>query len=86
MFKGRKVEVSRFKGLGEMLPAQLRSTTMDPASRSLLRVVLTEPESVNGSADRPRPPGWSEELMGRRPELRFSFIQENAKFVRDLDV
>src|SRR5262249_51754768 len=48
-FKGKKVEVSRFKGLGEMLPAQLRSTTMDPTSRNLLRVVLAEPEEANGA-------------------------------------
>jgi len=82
-FKGKKVEVSRFKGLGEMLPAQLRSTTMDPTSRNLLRVVLTEPDSADGA---PTTATLVESLMGRRPELRFTFIQENARFVRDLDV
>jgi topoisomerase-4 subunit B len=82
-FKGKKVDVSRFKGLGEMLPAQLRTTTMDPATRSLLRVVLTEPEAGSGT---PSTASLVESLMGRRPELRFSFIQENARFVRDLDV
>jgi topoisomerase-4 subunit B len=68
---GQKIEVSRFKGLGEMPPAVLRETTMDPKRRTLLRVVLAESESR--AADE-----LIERLMGRKPELRFAFIQENA--------
>ncbi|AGH48521.1 MULTISPECIES: DNA topoisomerase IV subunit B [Sphingomonadales] len=72
-FKGKKVEVSRFKGLGEMNPQQLRETTMDPAKRSLIRVVLPqeyeERQSVRDLVDR---------LMGKNPEHRFAFIQANA--------
>jgi topoisomerase-4 subunit B len=68
---GQKVEVSRFKGLGEMPPALLRETTMAPGKRTLLQVVLP-PEDRALTAER------IEELMGRRPELRFRFIQENA--------
>jgi topoisomerase-4 subunit B len=76
---GSKVEVSRFKGLGEMPPAALRETTMDPAKRSLLRVVAL-PE------DRARTNERVESLMGRRPELRFQFIQEHARFVQEVDI
>jgi topoisomerase-4 subunit B len=76
---GAKVEVSRFKGLGEMPPAQLRETTMDPARRTLLKV-LAPPE------ERARTSALVENLMGRRPELRFQFIQEHAQSVEELDV
>lgn len=72
-FKGKKVEVSRFKGLGEMNPNQLKETTMDPATRSLLRVTLPqefeERAEVKDLVDR---------LMGNNPAHRFAFIQENA--------
>jgi topoisomerase IV subunit B len=68
-----KVEVSRFKGLGEMMAAQLKETTMDPAKRTLLRVVLVEKER--------KPTAKSvERLMGTKAESRFEFIQENAEF------
>ena len=79
-FKGSaKVEVSRFKGLGEMPPAALRETTMDPARRTLLKVVA--------SADRHEETrNRVESLMGRRPELRFQFIQEHARSVQEADV
>ncbi|MBO0664428.1 DNA topoisomerase IV subunit B [Jiella sp. MQZ9-1] len=78
-FKGRKVEVARFKGLGEMLPAQLKETTMDPRKRTLLRVVADEtPEAGTSSA--------VDALMGNRPESRFRFIQEQAAFASDLDI
>jgi len=78
-FKGKKVEVSRFKGLGEMNPAQLKETTMDPAKRTLARVVLPESEDEVETL--------VEKLMGRKPEERFRFIQDNAAFaVDDLDV
>ena len=78
-FKGKKPEVGRFKGLGEMMPAQLRETTMDPARRILARVTL--PASEDEVAE------LVEALMGRKPELRFRFIQENAEFAAaDLDL
>lgn len=72
-FKGRKVEVSRFKGLGEMNPGQLRETTMDPATRSLIRITLPqEYEERAGVKD------LVDRLMGNNPAHRFAFIQENA--------
>ncbi|WP_189487782.1 DNA topoisomerase IV subunit B [Asticcacaulis endophyticus] len=78
-FKGKKPEIGRFKGLGEMMPAQLKETTMDPKTRTLARVVLPESEDAVESL--------VETLMGRKPELRFRYIQENAEFVsEDLDV
>jgi topoisomerase-4 subunit B len=78
-FKGKKPEVSRFKGLGEMMPAQLKETTMDPKTRQLARVSL--PRAEEPVAD------LVETLMGRKPELRFRFIQENAEFAaEDVDV
>jgi len=80
-FNGRgKVDISRFKGLGEMPPAQLRDTTMDPKKRALLRVQLVD---VPGQDDTET---LVEKLMGRRPELRFAFIQENAQFAQDIDI
>ena len=80
VFKGRKnVETGRFKGLGEMNPAQLRETTMDPKRRQLLQVRLDMCE------DKPTAE-LVEELMGRRPELRLAFIQRNATSVAELDV
>jgi topoisomerase-4 subunit B len=87
LFKGRgKVDISRFKGLGEMMPAQLRETTMDPRTRSLLRVVITEPDSPDRQQDIKETETLVEKLMGRKAELRFQYIQENAKFVQDVDV
>ncbi|QDX26349.1 DNA topoisomerase IV subunit B [Sphingomonas suaedae] len=72
-FKGRKVEVSRFKGLGEMNPGQLRETTMDPKTRSMVRITLPQEyeqrAEVKDLVDR---------LMGTNPAHRFAFIQENA--------
>jgi topoisomerase IV subunit B len=79
-FNGRgKVEVGRFKGLGEMMPAQLKETTMDPAKRTLLRVEVIE-ASRDGTTDA------VSRLMGNNPEARFRFIQDNAEFADDLDV
>jgi len=77
--KRGKVDVGRFKGLGEMLPGQLRETTMNRASRTLLRVVVEEGDAAAtaDSVDR---------LMGTSPEARFRFIQERARFARDLDI
>ncbi len=74
-FKGAgKVEVSRFKGLGEMPPSALKETTMDPAKRTLLKVVASPERRAETSE-------LVESLMGRRPELRFRFIQEHAREV-----
>ncbi len=79
VFKGKKPEIGRFKGLGEMMPAQLKETTMDPQTRQLARISLPQAEEA---VER-----LVETLMGRKPELRFRFIQENAEFVvADLDV
>ncbi len=74
---GSKVEISRFKGLGEMPPMALKETTMDPARRTLLKVVASEDERTETLV---------ESLMGRRPELRFQFIQERARTVTEVDV
>ncbi len=72
-FKGKKVEVSRFKGLGEMNPMQLRETTMDPRTRSLIRIKLPQDyQDRDGVRD------LVERLMGRNPEHRFHFIQSHA--------
>ena len=80
-FRGSgKVEVSRFKGLGEMMPAQLKDTTMKPGARTLLKVDL-------GDGDASETETLVERLMGKKPELRFQFIQENAVFAaNDVDV
>ena len=81
--QGAKVEVSRFKGLGEMPAAALKETTMDPKRRVLLKVCVPKRDAVD---DRARTDLRVEELMGRRPELRFQFIQDNASTAADLDV
>ncbi|QYU69522.1 DNA topoisomerase IV subunit B [Leptolyngbya sp. 15MV] len=73
VFKGKKVEVGRFKGLGEMNPGQLRETTMDPASRSLIRITLP-PEFEQRAAVK----DLVDQLMGKNPEHRFNFIQNRA--------
>ncbi|MBW3558519.1 MAG: DNA topoisomerase IV subunit B [Proteobacteria bacterium] len=79
VFKGKRPEIGRFKGLGEMMPAQLKETTMDPRKRILARVTLPEDEIDTAAL--------VETLMGRKPEHRFRFIQEHAQFVHDeLDV
>jgi len=76
-----KVEVSRFKGLGEMMAAQLKETTMDPRKRTLLRVTLA-------ADDRKDTEKSVERLMGVKAEARFDFIQERAEFADEaaLDV
>jgi topoisomerase-4 subunit B len=73
VFKGKKVEVARFKGLGEMNPAQLRETTMNPETRSLLRISLP-PEFEQRAVVK----DLVDRLMGRNPEHRFMFIQNHA--------
>ena len=79
VFKGKKVEIGRFKGLGEMMASQLKETTMDPKKRTLARITVPDAESsIEDLVER---------LMGKRAEARFQFIQENARFaVEDLDV
>ena len=77
-FKGKKTDITRFKGLGEMPYTHLRETTMDPRTRTLLQVkILQDREDTRLSVDR---------LMGTKPEARFEFIQENARYVTDLDI
>jgi topoisomerase IV subunit B len=86
-FTGRgKIEISRFKGLGEMPPAQLKETTMAPENRTLLRVTLPEEADPHTAAEAKETADLVESLMGRKPELRFKFIQERARFVEELDV
>ena len=77
-FKGKKVEVSRFKGLGEMNPNQLKETTMDPATRSMIRITLP-----GQYEDRQPVKDLVERLMGRDPAPRFEFIQSRASAVAD---
>ena len=76
---GTKVEISRFKGLGEMPPAVLKETTMDPARRTLLRIMAAPETRAETST-------LVDSLMGKRPELRYQFIQENASKVDELDI
>lgn len=78
-FKNRSVEIGRFKGMGEMMPAQLKETTMDPTTRTLLKVGIgagledATSEVVNA-------------LMGTKAAARFSCIQANAEFAKNLDM
>ncbi len=74
-----KIDVSRFKGLGEMDAKDLKDTTMNPETRTLIRVTIEEDEPGD-TAD------LVERLMGKKPEMRFQYIQENAQFVEELDV
>ncbi|HEY5226154.1 MAG TPA: DNA topoisomerase IV subunit B [Methylovirgula sp.] len=74
-----KIEVSRFKGLGEMLPAQLKETTMDARSRSLLRVTIADADTEETASS-------VERLMGNKPDARYAFIQERAPFAVELVV
>jgi topoisomerase-4 subunit B len=88
-FKNRKVDVSRFKGLGEMPPMMLKETTMNPATRTLLRVTVPGEDvapagrgrAINGAVAE-----LVEQLMGRKAETRLAFIQQNAHRVTTLDV
>lgn len=74
-----KIDVQRFKGLGEMDAKDLKDTTMNPKTRKLIRVSIDDDEG-NETGD------LVERLMGKKPELRFEYIQENARFVEELDV
>jgi topoisomerase-4 subunit B len=75
----QKIEMSRFKGLGEMNSSQLKETTMDPRKRILLRVEI-------GDGDRSAIAEAVNALMGSKPEARFRFIQDRAAFATDLDI
>jgi len=78
-FTGRgKIEIGRFKGLGEMMASQLKETTMDPKKRTLLRVDIVDDEDATKSS--------VEALMGTKPEARFRFIQERAEYAQELDI
>ena len=78
-FKSGKVEIGRFKGLGEMMPGQLKETTMDPKKRTLLRVEVVE-EAREATGD------TVERLMGNKPEARFAFISERAVFADEIEL
>lgn len=82
----QKIEISRFKGLGEMPPAQLKETTMAPEKRLLLRVLIPDPRREEDQHESQMTAELVEQLMGSKPELRFQYIQEHAKFVDDLDI
>lgn len=94
VFKGKKkVDVSRFKGLGEMPAAQLKETTMNPASRVLVRVTLPQAQQISElTAEQEMGASLADvdklvdQLMGKNAEARFNFIQDNAEFVQDLDI
>ena len=87
-----KVEISRFKGLGEMPASQLKETTMNPENRVLMRVKVPVPCGVekkapaNGENERVHIDKTVETLMGKKPELRFAYLQENAKLVSSIDI
>ena len=87
-----KIEISRFKGLGEMPASQLKETTMCPEKRNLLKVTVPSLDSLETNSIGSRPMTRLEvdktvdTLMGKKPELRFAYLQENAKFVTSIDV
>ncbi len=85
-FKGRKVDIGRFKGLGEMQPSQLKETTMNPATRTLLRVYIPDGSRPDEADEATYTHDLVERLMGKKAETRFQFIQENARFAEGLDV
>ncbi len=80
VFTGRgKIEIGRFKGLGEMMAKQLKDTTMNPKTRRLARITIDEDNLPSTEA-------LVETLMGKRSDLRYQYIQEHAQFVGDVDV
>ena len=89
LFKGKsKIDVSRFKGLGEMMPAQLKETTMNPNTRILLRVTLPDASQSDavGAPALEQVDILVDELMGKNADARFRFIQDRAEFATDLDI
>ena len=87
-----KIEISRFKGLVEMPASQLKETTMCPEKRNLLKITIPSSHAVEAQSINTNPKSRAdvdrtvETLMGKKPELRFSYLQENARFVTSLDV
>ena len=77
--------MSRFKGLGEMPPSQLKETTMNPNSRTLLKVTLPK-RDVDEADQRRLVDELVNILMGKKPELRFKYIQENANLIDNFDI
>ena len=87
VFAGKtKIEVNRFKGLGEMPPAQLRETTMNHETRTLLQVAIPDKSDTDGAKAAKETARLVEALMGRKAERRFEYIQNNAEFVDEIDV
>lgn len=76
-----KVEISRFKGLGEMPSKQLKETTMDPEKRILLRITVPSEKDEDSIIESKNTSKLVDSLMGKRPELRFKFIQEKSQFL-----
>ena len=87
-----KIEISRFKGLGEMPASQLKETTMCPEKRNLLKITVPNLDCLETNSMKSKPMTRLEvdktvdTLMGKKPELRFAYLQENAKFVTSIDV
>ena len=87
-----KIEISRFKGLGEMPASQLKETTMCPEKRNLLKITVPNLDCLDTNSMKSKPMTRLEvdktvdTLMGKKPELRFAYLQENAKFVTSIDV
>ena len=87
-----KIEISRFKGLGEMPASQLKETTMCPEKRNLLKITVPNLDCLETNSMKSKPmtrlevDKTVEKLMGKKPELRFAYLQENAKFVTSIDV
>ena len=83
-FTGRgKIEISRFKGLGEMPPAQLKETAMNPETRTLLRVTLPLRHTDSERKEAADTADLVDQLMGKKPELRLAFIQTHAASLED---
>ena len=83
-FNGKGL-ISRFKGLGEMPPAQLKETTMSPKTRKLLKVTIPK-RDINEADKRREVDNLVNILMGKKPELRFKYIQENAGSISEFDI
>ena len=87
-----KIEISRFKGLGEMPASQLKETTMCPEKRNLLKITVPNLDCLETNSMKSKPMTRLEvdktvdTLMGKKPELRFAYLQENAKFVTSIDI
>ena len=87
VFKERgKIEVSRFKGLGEMPPSQLKETAMNPKTRTLLRIILPQKNTNNVETGIKGTLELVDQLMGRKPEYRLAFIQKHAAEVEDKQI